>query len=114
MRDVICNASPLQYLHQAGLIHLLPKLFESMQTPYRDGGRLGIDLPKLSELQWMGTPHYFWSGGCDPISTPIEEVRQREFARQHLMASGRWPAFDLLYLALLNPKKMGCTQRGPA
>lgn len=33
MRDVICNMSPLQYLHQVGLIHLLPKLFESVQTP---------------------------------------------------------------------------------
>ena len=33
MRDVICNTSPLHYLHQVDLIHLLPKLFESVQTP---------------------------------------------------------------------------------
>ena len=33
MRDVICNMSPLKYLHQGDLIHLLPKLCESGQTP---------------------------------------------------------------------------------
>ena len=59
MRDVICNTSPLQYLHQLGLIHLLPKLFGSVQTPpavvaeLAEGRRRGIDLPNLSELRWI-------------------------------------------------------------
>ena len=59
MHDVICNTSPLQYLHQADLLHLLPALFGSVQVPsavageLADGRRRGFRLPELEELPWV-------------------------------------------------------------
>ena len=59
MRDVICNTSPLQYLHQADLLHLLPTLFGSVQAPsaleaeLAEGRRRGVCLPELVELPWV-------------------------------------------------------------
>ena len=59
MRDVICNTSPLQYLHQVDLLHLLPTLFGSVQAPpavaaeLAEGRRHGIRLPELGEVPWM-------------------------------------------------------------
>ena len=59
MRDVICNTSPLQYLHQADLLHLLPALFGSVQVPsaveaeLAEGRRRGVRLPELAELPWV-------------------------------------------------------------
>ena len=57
--DVICNMSPLQYLHQADLLYLLPALFGSVQVPsavvaeLAEGRRRGIHLPELEELPWV-------------------------------------------------------------
>lgn len=59
MRGVICNTSPLQYLYQVGLLHLLPTLFGSAQAPpavaaeLAEGGKRGVRLPELAELPWM-------------------------------------------------------------
>ena len=59
MRDVICNTSPLQYLHQVELLHLLPALFESAQVPpavvaeLAEGRRRGVNLPDLAGLPWV-------------------------------------------------------------
>ncbi|MDE0165420.1 MAG: hypothetical protein OXL36_10015 [Bryobacterales bacterium] len=59
MRDVICNTSPLQYLHQADLLHLLPTLFGSVQAPsavateLAEGRRRGVCLPELADLPWV-------------------------------------------------------------
>ena len=59
MRDVICNTSPLQYLHQTELLHLLPSLFEAVQVPsavaaeLAEGKRRGVDLPELAGLPWV-------------------------------------------------------------
>lgn len=59
MRGVICNTSPLQYLYQVGLLHLLPTLFGSAQAPpavaaeLAEGGKRGVRLPDLAELPWM-------------------------------------------------------------
>ena len=59
MRGVICNTSPLQYLHQVDLLHLLPTLFGSAQAPpavaaeLAEGGRRGIRVPELAEISWM-------------------------------------------------------------
>ncbi len=59
MRDVICNTSPLQYLHQADLLHLLPDLFGSVQVPsavaveLAEGRRRGVHLPELAQLPWV-------------------------------------------------------------
>ena len=59
MRDVICNTSPLQYLHQTELLHLLPALFGSVQVPtavaaeLAEGRRRGVRLPELAQLPWV-------------------------------------------------------------
>lgn len=59
MRVVICNTSPLQYLHQVGLLHILPELFGSVQIPLAvvdeigQGRKYGIDLPDIKQLQWL-------------------------------------------------------------
>ena len=59
MRDVICNTSPLQYLHQAELLRLLPELFGSVQVPsavnaeLEEGKRRGVNLPDLATVPWM-------------------------------------------------------------
>jgi len=49
--DVICNTSPLQYLHQIGQLELLPKLVSRVVVPtavakeLAEGRRRGLDLP---------------------------------------------------------------------
>ena len=59
MRDVICNTSPLQYLHQTDLLHLLPALFGAVQVPMAvaaelaEGRRRGVRLPELGQLPWV-------------------------------------------------------------
>ena len=59
MRDVICNTSPFQYLHQAGVLHLLPSLFGSVKVPSAvvtelDRGRMrSILLPEIADLPWV-------------------------------------------------------------
>ena len=59
VRGVICNTSPLQYLYQVDLLHLLPTLFGSAQAPpavaveLDEGRRRGIRLPELAEISWM-------------------------------------------------------------
>ena len=59
MRNVIRNTSPLQYLYQADLFHLLPILFGSVQAPpavaveLAEGRRYGIRLPELADISWM-------------------------------------------------------------
>lgn len=59
MPDVICNTSPMQYLHQLGLLHLLPKLVGRVIVPpavieeLKQGSRLGVDLPDLSAVDWI-------------------------------------------------------------
>ena len=57
VRDVICNTSP--YLYQVDLLHLLPTLFGSAQTPpavaaeLAEGRRHDVRLPELSEISWI-------------------------------------------------------------
>lgn len=59
MPDVICNTSPLQYLHQAGVLELLPALAgqvyvpEAVVTELREGQRRNVLLPTLEELSWL-------------------------------------------------------------
>jgi hypothetical protein len=51
VREVISNTSPLQYLHQVGLLDLLPALYtrvtvmEAVAAELEDGRAAGIDLP---------------------------------------------------------------------
>ena len=54
----ICNTSPLQYLHQLGLIDLLPRLYPRVLVPtavvgeLEAGRKLGYDLPDVVALSW--------------------------------------------------------------
>jgi uncharacterized protein len=57
--EVICNTSPLQYLHQLRLLHLLPALAGTVIIPSAvaeelvAGKRLGIDVPEVDKLEWL-------------------------------------------------------------
>ncbi len=59
MPEVISNTSPLQYLHQAGCLDLLPMLYGSVIVPegvVRElsvGRELGHDLPRVKDLPWV-------------------------------------------------------------
>ena len=59
MPELICDTSALQYLHQLGLLHILKVLGEQVTVPPAVGAELaegrarGIDVPKLSELEWL-------------------------------------------------------------
>lgn len=59
MPDVISDTSPLQYLHQLGLLHLLPTLSGNIVVPSSVAGELlvgrelGINLPDLASLAWV-------------------------------------------------------------
>jgi uncharacterized protein len=57
--DVICNTSPLQYLHQIGRLELLPQLVSRVTVPtavaqeLAEGRRRGLDLPIPEALPWV-------------------------------------------------------------
>lgn len=59
MLEVVCNTSPLQYLHQVGLLHLLPALASTVLVPPAVQAELdaglagGIDLPVAAGLPWL-------------------------------------------------------------
>jgi predicted nucleic acid-binding protein len=57
--DVISDTSPLQYLHQLGLLHILPALVGHVVVPSSVEGELlvgralGVDLPDVPSLDWI-------------------------------------------------------------
>ena len=59
MRDVICDTSPIQYLHQLGLLHILRTLAgdvivpPAVQDELAEGRVLGVNLPDLAALDWI-------------------------------------------------------------
>ena len=59
MVDVICDTSPIQYLHQIQQLHILPALAGKIIVPPAvvneiNVGRLAaVDLPELSRLDWV-------------------------------------------------------------
>ena len=59
MPEVICNTSPLLYLHQIGQLSILPALIGSIIVPPAvlvelDAGiEKGLDLPQLEGLRWI-------------------------------------------------------------
>lgn len=59
MPEVVCNTSPLQYLHQLGLLHLLPALAAKVIIPpavaeeLAVGRKAGIELPEVERLEWI-------------------------------------------------------------
>jgi len=59
--EVICDVSPIQYLHQAGLLDLLRLRYGAITIPtavaaeLRAGTLRGVDLPAFEALDWMKT-----------------------------------------------------------
>lgn len=59
MPEVICDVSPVQYLHQAGLLDILRLRYGAITIPaavaaeLREGRRRGVDLPILESLDWV-------------------------------------------------------------
>lgn len=59
MPEVIANTSPLQYLFQLDLLHLLPDFYGEVSVPVgvvqevRSGLARGVALPDLDSLQWL-------------------------------------------------------------
>jgi uncharacterized protein len=55
----ICNTSPFQYLHQLGVLDLLPALLGTVTVPpavvdeLSVGRKNGVSLPDLSRLHWI-------------------------------------------------------------
>jgi predicted nucleic acid-binding protein len=58
---IISNTSPIQYLYQLGLIHLLPRFYQKVVIPpavadeLSTGRSLGVELPDLAALAWLLT-----------------------------------------------------------
>lgn len=59
MPEIICDTSPIQYLHQIGHINLLPNLAEKIILPpavvkeLEVGLNHGINLPDIEILNWI-------------------------------------------------------------
>lgn len=59
MPDLICDTSPIQYLHQLGLLQILPALGERVLVPpavvdeLAVGRSLGVNLPDVEGLDWV-------------------------------------------------------------
>ena len=59
MPEVICDVSPIQYLHQAGLLDLLRLRYGTITIPtavaaeLREGTLRGVDLPAFEALDWI-------------------------------------------------------------
>ena len=59
MPDVICNTSPLQYLHQADVLELLPALVGQVYVPeavvaeLEEGRQRNVLLPTLEKFSWL-------------------------------------------------------------
>jgi hypothetical protein len=58
---LICDTSPIQYLYQLDLLHILPVLAERVLVPpavveeVAAGHALGVNLPDLQALDWITT-----------------------------------------------------------
>lgn len=59
MPDLICNTSPIQYLHQLGLLDLLRQLGDSVTVPTAvvreldEGRQVGVSLPDVAGTPWI-------------------------------------------------------------
>lgn len=59
MPEVVCNTSPLQYLHQIALLEMLPAIYGKILVPQAvedeisAGRQAGVNLPDLASLDWL-------------------------------------------------------------
>jgi predicted nucleic acid-binding protein len=57
--EAVCDVSPIQYLHQAGLLDLLRLRYGGITIPTAvaaelgEGTRRGVDLPSFESLDWI-------------------------------------------------------------
>ena len=69
MPDLICNTSPLQYLHQLGVLHIVPALAPRVVVPpavveeLSAGAAQGVLLPDVRALDWIAI--------CAPAGAPV-------------------------------------------
>jgi predicted nucleic acid-binding protein len=59
MHEAICDTSPIQYLHQIGVLHLLAEFYTRTIIPpavvneLNRGRSIGVDLPDVRTLPWL-------------------------------------------------------------
>lgn len=59
MPEVVSNTTPLQYLHQAGVLAVLPQIYGRIVVPtavadeLRVGREAGVDVPDPASLDWI-------------------------------------------------------------
>ena len=76
MPELICNTSPIQYLHQLGLLARLPVLADRVIVPaavveeLATGRAVGIDLPESEAMEWMSVQSPS-SSGVLPLVTDL-------------------------------------------
>jgi hypothetical protein len=72
LRDILCDTSPLQYLHQLGCLDLLPKLAGTVLVPpavvreLAEGKAAGHDVPVPDALEWTTI--------CRPLAASAERL----------------------------------------
>lgn len=111
MREVVCDTSPLQYLHQVGLLHLLPDLYGTVIVPAAvahelEQGRLqGCGVPDVRRHEWVRVvaappnaaafPPHLGAGERDVIACALslaaplvvlDDDRARRYARERGLA----------------------------
>lgn len=72
MREILCDTSPLQYLHQLGCLELLPRIAENVVVPpavvreLAEGKAAGYNVPAPDGLAWITV--------CRPLAAPVERL----------------------------------------
>jgi uncharacterized protein len=72
--EIICNTSPLQYLHQLGKLDILHSLVGNIAVPAAvvneldAGRRIGIDLPDVATLGWVTIRRPAGATALPPVS----------------------------------------------
>ncbi len=88
MSEVICNTSPLQYLHQLGLLHLLPAIAVRVTVPaavvaeLAIGRAAGLDLPDPTPLEWVDIRSPANLAGLSPTDLGPGEAEVLALARE--------------------------------
>lgn len=69
MPEIVCNTSPIQYLHQLKLLDILPALADPVLVPpavvaeIEVGRQRGVEVPDLASLAWVTV--------CPPAGAPV-------------------------------------------
>jgi len=88
LSEVICNTSPLQYLHQLGLLRLLPAIARRVTVPtavvaeLEIGRAAGLDLPDPATLDWVDIRSPAKLAGLLPIELGPGEAEVLALARE--------------------------------